>query len=188
MMEKENYEVKIVSNDYDLRQLLFFAVLAVITQVFLLFDLSWNIIAVIGCIIISVFLLIIGGADWLYFNRTVILDAQGCTFTSFFATKKFSWESIYLLRTENSSFLFGDSEIPGEGVILSINPISKPLRIGAMTYCRFTHPSTSVFIRLVTSMDQSKIDRLKNTSAKLIYTGFVADKEEILCLLQHKEK
>lgn len=187
MVEKEDYEVKIESDDYDLRQLLFFAILAVLTQVFLLFVLSWNIIAVSGCIIISVFLLIIGIADWLYFSRTVILDAHGCTFTSFFFTKKFPWESVYLLRTDNSSFFFGDSEISGEGVILSISPISKPLRIGAMTYCRFTHPSTSVFIRLVTPIDRLKMDRWKKISAKTIYTGFVADKEEILCLLQYKK-
>lgn len=175
---KDKNEVKVFGNSHDLRQLSFFAVLAVIAQVFLLFVLSWNIVAIVACVILSILILILGFADWLYFNRTVILDAYGCTFISFFATKKFSWEDIHLLRTENSSFFFGDSEIPGEGIILSVKPISKPLHIGAMTYCRFTHPSTSVFIRFT-----SPVDRLKKPTAKLIYTGFVADKKDILSLL-----
>ena len=178
---KEHYEVKVFSDVRDLRQLLVFAILAVIAQVFLLFVLSWNVVAIVVCIILSILILILGLVDWLYFSRTVILDAYGCTFISFFATKKFSWESIYLLQTENSSFFFGDSEIPGEGVILSVKPISKPLHIGAMTYCRFTHPSTSIFIRFI-----SPLDRFKKTYAKFIYTGFAANKEDMLSLLQHR--
>ena len=176
---KEDYKVKIFGGVHDLRQLLVFDFIAVIAQVFLLFVLSWNIVAIVVCIILSILILTFGLVDWLYFNRTVILDACGCTFISFFGTKKFSWESIHVLLTDNSSFFFGDSELPGEGVILSVKPISKPLHIGAMTYCRFTHPSTSVFIRFITPLDQQK-----KTYAKFIYTGFSAYKEDILSFLQ----
>ena len=66
-----------------------------------------------------------------------------------------------------------------EGVILSAKPISKPVHIGAMTYCRFTHPGTSVFIRF-----SSPFDRLIRTSAKFVYRGFVAEKDEILSFLR----
>lgn len=177
---KEYYEVKIFSNAQDLQALLVYAILAVIAQIFLLFVLSWNIVAIVGCIIISILLLISGIVDWLYFKRTVILNAYGCTFISSFATKTFSWESIYLLHTKNSSFFFGNSETHGEGVIISVTPISKPMRIGAMTYCRFTHPATSVFIRFKTPLDESR-----KTSAKFFYTGFTANKTDILSLLQH---
>ena len=48
-----------------------------------------------------------------------------------------------------------------------------------MTYCRFTHPGKSVFIRFASSQD-----KLKRTSAKFVFGGFVANKDEIICLLK----
>lgn len=163
----------------DLRQLLFFVVLVVIAQAFLLFVLSWDNIVVTACIILDVLLLIAWIVDWLYFSKKIILDTYGCTFVLGRVTKKLAWKEIHLQHVENSSFFFGDSEIPGEGIILSIKPISKPVHIGAMTYCRFTHPATSAFIRF-----SSPFDRLTRTSAKLIYRGFVADKDEMLSFLE----
>lgn len=162
----------------DFRAKLLFTVLAVTAQVFLLFVLSWNIVVIITCISLSIFLLIELFVDWLYFSRKVILDACGCTFVLGRATKNFKWEEIHLQYTDNKSFLFGDSEIPGEGVILSTKPISKPVNIGAMTYCRFTNPSTSVFIRFTAPFDKFRI-----SYAKFVFRGFVADKNEVLSFL-----
>ena len=176
---KGDCAVEISRNLNDLRQQLFYAILAVIAQVFLLLAFSWNVVVIIVCTILNIVLLLIGLADWLYFSRKIILDLYGCTFISSRGTKKFTWEEIHLQHIENSSFLFGDSEIPGEGVILSVKPISKPVNIGAMTYCRFTHPGTSVFIRF-----SSPFDRLIRTSAKFVYRGFVAEKDEILSFLR----
>ena len=172
--------MEISGNSADLRQLLVLDVLAVIAQVFLLFVLSWNIIAIIGFIILDCLLLIVGLVDWIYFSKKVILDVDGCTFASIWATEKFTWEEINVQYTNNSSFFFGDSEISGEGIILSVKPISKPAHIGAMTYCRFTHPGTSVFIRF----SSPSFDRLIRTSAKFVYRGFVAEKDEILSFLR----
>lgn len=172
--------MELSGNSADLRKLLVLDVLAVIAQVFLLFVLSWNIIAIIGFIILDCLLLSVGFLDWIYFSKKVILDVDGCTFVSAWATEKFTWEEINVQYTNNSSFFFGDSEIPGEGVILSVKPISKPAHIGAMTYCRFTHPGRSVFIRF----SSPSFDRLIRTSAKIVYRGFVADKEEMLSFLK----
>ena len=176
--------MEISGNSADLRQQLVFAILAVIAQVFLLFALSWNVVVIIVCIILDILLLLVGLVDWLYFRRKIILDAYGCTFVSSRGTKKFTWEEIHLQHTENSSFFFGDSEISGEGIILSVKPISKPAHIGAMTYCRFTHPGTSVFIRF----SSPSFDRLIRTSAKFVYRGFVADKEETLSFLKPAQR
>lgn len=174
--------MEVSGNVADLRQLLVFDILAVIAQVYLLFVLSWNEVVIIACIILDIFLLFVGLVDWLYFSKKIILDAYGCTFASIRATKKFTWEEMHLQYTDNTAFLFGDSEIPGEGVILSANPILKPMHIGAMTYCRFTHPSTSVFIRFT-----SPFDVLTRTSAKFVYGGFVADRDEVLGYLRYME-
>lgn len=180
---KGDCEVQVSRDVTDLRQLLVFAILAVIAQVFLLFVLSWNKVVIIVCVILDILLLIVGFVDWLYLNRTIVLDEYGCTFASIWSTKKFAWEEIQLQYTKNLSFLFADSEIPGEGVILSVKPVPKSVHIGAMTYCRFTHPSTSVFIRFA-----SPLDRLKTTSAKFVYGGFSADKDELLGLLNVEKK
>lgn len=174
--------MEVYGNRADLRQLLVFAILAAIAQVFLLLILAWNEVVIIVCIILDILLLVSGLIDVLYFSRKIVLDVYGCTFVSIRAAKKFSWAEIHLQYTINSSFLFGDSEDPGEGVILSLKQISKPAHIGAMTYCRFTHPITSVFIRFT-----SPLDRLTRTSAKFIYRGFVADKDEIISFLKQKQ-
>lgn len=178
---KGDFAVEVSGNFYDLQQLLLYALLAVIAQVFLFLLLSWNEFVIVVCIILDIFLLIAGVIDWLYISRKIILDIHGVTFVLKSSTKTFSWEEMQLQYTKNSSFLFGDSEIPGEGVILSTKPISKPAHIGAMTYCRFTHPSTSVFIRF-----SSELDRLPETSAKFVYRGFAADKSEILKFLEYR--
>ena len=163
----------------DLRELLVYDILGVIALVFLLFVTSWNVVVIIGCCISEVVLVTTGVIDRLYLKRKIVLDAQGCTFVSSRATKKFTWEEINIQYTKNSSYLFGDSEIPNDGVILSAKPISKPARIGAMTYCRFTHPCVSVFIRFA-----SPLDELKRTAGTFVYMGFVADKGELLGFLK----
>ncbi len=170
--------MKIARAVSDLHQLLFSAILAMIAQGVLLFVLSWNVVAVIGCIILDVLLFSAGLADWIYFSREIILDTHGCIFVSGGKTRKFAWNEIYLQYAENACFLFGDAEISSEGIILSAKPISKPEWVGAMTYCRFTHPGISVFIRF-----SSSHDRLTAATAKLVYKGFVADKREFLDFL-----
>lgn len=167
--------MEISSDISDWKEILFFEFLAIAAQLFLLFVLSWNIIAIIACTIITVFLVLDGYTNWLYLNRKILLDNIGCTFISSKTVSKFTWNEIYLQRSENSSYLFGDSEIPGEGIILSAQPIKKPAGIGAMTYCRFTHPSTSIFIRFSSPLDQTK-----RTAAKFVYGGFIADKDALL--------
>lgn len=183
IMIKGGYIMKINGSLDDLRESLVYDILAVIAQVFLLFATSWNVVIIILCGILNVFLVATEIIDWLYLSRKIILDAQGCTFVSSRATKTFTWEEINIQYTKNSSYLFGDSEIPNEGVILSAKPISKPARIGAMTYCRFTHPCVSVFIRFA-----SPLDELKRTAGKFVYMGFVADKEEILSFLREGQR
>ena len=133
----------------DLQKILFYSILAVIAQVYLLVVLSWNKTAIIVCIVLDIVLLLAGIIDYLYFSRKIILDVSGCSFVSRRATQKYTWRELYVQHTENPPYVFKDGEIPGEGVIISKHPIPKPLRIGAMTYCRFVHPSTSVFISFI---------------------------------------
>ena len=173
--------MEISGNSDDLKELLVFQILAAFGQLFCLWMMNWHKVAIIGCMIATVLLFIGWVIDWLYLSKKIILDEHGCTFVSARKTRTFSWEDINLQYVKNSAFLFGDAEIPSEGIILSSKPISKPEYVGALTYCRFTHPGASVFIRFTSSQDD-----LKRTSAKFVYGGFAANKDEILCLLRQK--
>ncbi len=171
--------MEISSNSDDLKELLFCQILEVLILLAIPWLMDWHKVAVVGCVILTAFLSIGAVIDWLYLSKKIILDESGCTFVCGRKTRTFSWEDIHLQYVENSAFLFGDAEIPGAGIILSSKPISKPEHIGAMTYCRFTHPGKSVFIRFASSQD-----KLKRTSAKFVFGGFVANKDEIICLLE----
>lgn len=181
---KDNFELQIDGNISELKILTFFYILFVVLLVFMAWHLSWHIVAVVGYTVCFIFILILWLIDWTYFGRTVILNADGCTFVSSSKTKTYSWDSIYLFHTMNStSFYFGDYEIPGEGVILSVNPVKMPSRMRAMNYCKFTHPSTSVFIRF----ENPELERIYKKSAQIYLTGFVAAKEDVLRCLQYKQ-
>jgi len=165
-------EISVKSIDW--QQWLLNVILAGVGPVFLLFILSWNIVAIVACLILGVFLCFTLYVDWSYLSRKIILEEGGCSFVSARRIKKYSWEEIYLQYVENSYGLFLD-EFSGKGLILSGKPISKPEFIGAMTYCRLAHPIDSVFIRF-----ESSVDDPKKIYWKSAYRGFVADKNQIL--------
>ena len=169
----------------DLQKSIFYAFLAVIAQVFLLAILSWHKIAIIGCVVLSIILGLSLFLDYLYFSRKIMLDASGCAFVSKRTTRKYTWEELYVQHTENPPYLIQDGEISGEGVIVSCFPIPKTLGVGAMTYCRYKHPSASVFIRFI-SPDEA--DKIIQKAGKLIYRGYIADKDQLLAFLKtHKQ-
>lgn len=167
--------MEISSCNDDLKELLFFYILAIMAEVFLCTAVFWKVIAITACVMLDIILSIDYLINWLYLSRKIILDEFGCTYVTNRGSKKFAWKDIYMQHVANASFLFGDSELSGEGVILSTKPISKPAHIGAMTYCRFTNPRTSVFIRF-----ESSYDNLKRTVAKFTYQGFTANKCDFL--------
>lgn len=162
----------------DFLELLLFSPLVILAEVFLCFVLSWDLLAIIVCVILDIFLIVNYLMDWIYLSRKIILDQHGCSFVSKTGIKSCSWNEIYLQYVENTSFLFGDFEIPGNGIILSTKPLSKPTYIGAMTYCRFNNPSGSAFIRFVTAPDN-----VKRKAAKFVYRGFTANEYDLLSFL-----
>lgn len=163
----------------DLHELLFFLGLTIVAEVFLFITMSWNAVVIIVLMIMNIFLLYDFAMSWYYLNRTIILDEYGCTFVFQRSKEHFTWNEIYVQQTENTSFLFADSEIPGRGVILSTKPLSKRKNIGALTYCRYTNPRTSVFIRF-----RSSNDGIKKAAAKYVYQGFTANENDILPFIE----
>lgn len=163
----------------DFREMLVYAVLAIAAEVYLCFVLSWHTAAIVGCAVLNLVMFIGYTVDFLYLCRTILLDKTGCSFAVGKYQKIYTWQEINIQHVKNASFLFGDSEISGEGVILSTHKIAKPKYIGAMTYCRFTHPFSSVFIRFGSDPG----DR-KKKSAKYVYGGFYAERSELMDFLK----
>lgn len=163
----------------DFRKTLVFLPLVAIAEIMLCLTLSWNLFAVIACVIWDILLCANCLVDWIYLRRTIILDRTFCIFISGKRVNRFSWQEVNIQYVDNTGYLFGDSEISGPGVIISTKPIQKPTHIGAMTYCRFFHPNASVFIRFI-----SEFDSLKISSAKFVYQGFSAEKSEIMAFLK----
>ena len=180
---RENFKIEIPACKDDLRIQLFYSVLLIAGQVFLFFVLDWHIIPIIVFALVDLSWFVGMVRDWLYFGRSFILDECGCTVVSKGKSQKYAWEDIYLQHTKNTSFTYGDSEIAYDGYILALHPISKPKRLGAMTYCRYTHPRTSVFLRFAST----DVDRRIKTAGKVFLRGFVIREEELYSLLKHIE-
>lgn len=171
--------------DNDLKDTWEIAILDVIgIVIFILIAHPWNIfimniLAVIECVLIGTLGIILTLLDWIYLGRRIILDEAGCTFVVNGKTKKYAWKELHILYTKNT-FCFGDSEPQGEGIIISVNPISKSEKISAITYCRSKHPATSVFIRFSTFDVELK---RKKIAGKRVYMGYIADKETVFSFL-----
>ncbi len=158
----------------DLQEVFFSDILAIIGVIFLCSALSWNIIAIVASAAIILMTFVGTFIDWLYLSRRIVLDEVGCTFISGKRKKRFTWQEMNVQYVDELSVLFADCEIAGDGVIISANPISKSTYIGAMTYCKFTHPFTSVFIRFGPSPEN-----IKKAAGKFIYGGFFQNRSDL---------
>lgn len=181
---ENNYELQIDGNIHEFKAYIIIHITFLASMVCMSWIYSWHLVMVAPCIFCYVVFLILRIIDWTYYGRKVIMNADGCTFVSFSKTRTYSWDSIYLFHTMNTTNqYYFDREIPGEGVILSVNPIKVPSNMRAMNYCKFTHPSTSVFIRF----ENLEMDRSYAKASQLYLTGFVAKKEDVLNCLQYKQ-
>lgn len=174
--------MKIQNCTKDLWGQLFYYVLAVIAEVFILVVCEYQCVILLVCLLLDVCLVASWVIDWCYFGRKIILDKKGCTFIRNKSRNTFDWAEVNVQYYSNNRYSFGDAEEPGEGIILSVNPIRKPEHIAAMTYCRFSHPATSVFIRF-----DSKLCNSTHNTAKFVYKGFYAQKCELLDFLTSQD-
>ena len=163
----------------DFRESLVWLSIGIIGGIAFCWILEWNMFAVYICIVLGILLGIDCMIDRIYFGRTIILDDTGCSFVIGNHSAKYDWSEIIVQRVSNNDYLWGNSEIPGEGIILSNKNIQKPKHIGAMTYCRFAHPFCSVFIRF-----QSDSENHPKTAAKRMYQGFCVDRNELTALVK----
>lgn len=175
--------MEIINCKEDLQELLLYLALLIASEACLFVAVSWNVVAIILVLFLNIFIMYDFAASWCYLNRRIILGEQGCSFVYCNREYFFTWNEIYIQRVDNSSFLFGDCEMPGNGVILSTKPISKPKRIGAMTYCRYANPRTSIFLRF-----RSSYDNTKKTTAKFVYRGFSTNESDVLPFIEAMRK
>jgi len=164
----------------DLRETLVYFIIFLLSEITLYHFLD-GVLAMLALFLLFVAVFIGVATEYLYFGRNITIDSDGCTFSLGKYTKTYKWSQMSVIYCENNSFQFGDCESPAPGIILSGTPIRKPQKIAAMTYCRFKHPLTTVFLRFQNDTDVP-------LTGKRIYRGYLVDKERIMCLLKEVGK
>lgn len=110
----------------DFQEELVYLVIAINAEVCLCFVLSWNMIAIIACIIINIPLSILYYMDWVYLSRKIVLDELSCTFILNTSTRRIPWNEMNIQHITDTSFLFGDSEIQARASFFLPNQFQNP--------------------------------------------------------------
>ena len=136
---------------------------------------DWATPAVWGAIAIVALVLITTIHEAIYYGRSFILDESGFTIILAGYRKKYSWDKITYSNCDNRNEMLCDGEWCYPGVIISAKPINKPAHIAAMTYTRYSHPFSSVFL----SYRSEATDNPPST-LKYVATGYVVEKNDIM--------
>lgn len=135
---------------------------------------SWAPAVVWGCLVLFILGFLVGLRDVLYFARMVTLDQSGCTFSLFRFQRTYSWKDLEVRLCSGHGPKFHDSDPGGAGILIHPRASRYGRRMAPMTWCRWHHPGTSVFLRFP---DERYIPAH-------ICQGFTADQEALLALLQ----
>lgn len=141
---------------------------------------AWNSLVLWLIILMDCILLIHSMKEYAYFGRTIIFGQEGVVFTLLGFEKRYEWDRIRVTLCNNDGLLFHDSETGGAGVLLTLRDEKLPKKTAAMTYCRYRHPLTSVFLRFQNSKEEDIV-----VTGKVIYRGYVVEKSRVLNFLTH---
>lgn len=146
-----------------------------ICEIFLLSISRWNSFATIGIALLDVLLCICSIRDWVYLSRTIKIEYDGCTFSLLGFSKKYPWNCIKIQLCDDNHFGFSDSDVRGQGVMISTKEVDYTGKMAAMTFCRTKYPFSSVYIRFIGRQELQPA-----TTGKIVYYGYTAEKAKIL--------
>ena len=132
---------------------------------------SFNPLFIGGMIVLDICLGISSLRDYVYLGRTIYIDREGCTFRVLGYSKKYNWDSLNVQICHADTFRFSDSDIAGPGLLIGPKAMRNSKHIAPMTYCRYRHPFSSVYIRYRTPKDD-----LRKVTGKTVYSGFTEDR------------
>ena len=160
------------------------SILAVYLVIFLcelglLFASKFNLLFVIGILLLNMVLCFVLIRDLIYLYRTITLGSKGCTFSVGKWSKRYAWCDLKVQLCGDKHFKFNDAEISGPGVLICPKAMKYSGRIPYMTSCRYKKPFSSVYIRFKSSVDENKV-----IYGKVVYYGYTAEQEAIMDYLK----
>ena len=137
---------------------------------------GWDYVVVIACVsVLSIALLLIVPSI-LYFSRTILLAGDGVTISIWKYQRHYLWSELTVRYCQNNRGISID-DWARPGLLITAVPFRKTGFFTAQPTCMYTHPMRSVFLRF-------KTDDTDYMTAKVVYTGYVIEKEEILEFLR----
>lgn len=128
-----------------------------------------------GMMVLNICLAISSVRDFLYLSRTIFIDQDGCTISVCGYSKKYDWDSLKVQICDEKSFIFSDSDTAGPGLLIGPKTLLTNKIIAPMTYCRYRHPFSSVYIRYRTPKDDQR-----KVTGKTVYHGYTEERDTIL--------
>lgn len=147
----------------------------ILCEMFISFTYNWNKYVMSGLLIMNGILGISSMRDIVYFARTIVLDCEGCAFSILGFKKRYKWSDLNMHLCENDNIQYSDSEARGPGLLIYPRNAKYFRRIAAMTYCRYFHPFSSLYIRFKALKKGRQI-----VTGKVVYYGYVVEKKVLL--------
>ena len=136
---------------------------------------GFNLMLISGIMILNVCLAISSVRDFVYLSRIICLDQSGCTFRVRGYSKQYSWDQLKVQICDENTIKFTDSDTMGPGLQIGPKTMLTSKRIAPMTYCRYRHPFSSVYIRYRTPKDDQR-----KVTGKTVYHGYTEERDTIL--------
>ena len=154
-------------------------IVVVLCEIGLLFASEFESFFIIMVLLVNIVLGVVLIRDLFYLYRTITIEYKGCTFSIGKWSKSYNWCDLKVQLCEDKNFKFYDADISGAGILISPKSMKCSNKIPYMTSCRYKKPLTSVYIRF-----KSVEDEKKTIYGKIVYYGYVAERETIVNYLQ----
>ncbi len=136
---------------------------------------GWSFFSLIAYPALFLIVCLLQVPDVLYLSRTISLEPDGVTVSIWKYQKHYCWNELTVFYCQNRHGISID-DWPKLGLLITAVPFRKLYRFTAQSTCIYTHPVRSVFLRFQT-------EDTDYTTAKLVYKGYVIEKEKLLRFL-----
>jgi len=153
-------------------------IVIVLCELFVLLFSRWNQIVIWGILAMNGVLIGCSVRDIVYFARTINLNCEGCVFSLWGFERRYQWSDVDIHLCREKDFQYSDSEVRGPGLLICPKSAKYSSRMSAMTYCRYFHPFSSVYLRFRSSKDIQPI-----ITGKIVYYGYIVEEKAIVDFL-----
>lgn len=140
-------------------------------------ELDWNKYGIISTSCIGILMFALMTRSRSYYNRTIILDSNGCTFESPRCKHFWQWDELTVYYCRNDMGNPSDTAVTS-GIIITETPFKIPITRSGEDYCELRYPQTSVFICFFPDKKMVELELLPRGR------GYLIEKEKLLSFLE----